>query len=160
MIRAYGGSPCNNDKTYQIDACNYNGAEKKSLEELGCTTPFAPNKNKICTNRTIGKRAYSNFNRFMYSHSEENYEGCKYPCSYFKVSTKQNGGYAESEKVATVQLNFAELIQVSKSYYTYSELSLIAEIGGYVGLFLGISVNQMPYLLDIFRAFLARIHSH
>ena len=46
----YGGAVCNNDQTYQMDACNYNGTEKKSLEELGCTTPFGPNKTKICTN--------------------------------------------------------------------------------------------------------------
>ena len=25
----YGGTPCNNDKTYQMDACNYNGTKKK-----------------------------------------------------------------------------------------------------------------------------------
>ena len=42
-----------------------------------------------------------------------------------------------------------QLIQETKTHYTYSELSLIAEIGGYVGLFLGISINQITNLVDI-----------
>ena len=44
----YGGAFCNNDKTYQMDACNYNGIEKKSLEIVGCTNPYGFNKTKIC----------------------------------------------------------------------------------------------------------------
>ena len=64
---------------------------------------------------------------------------------------------AKGSSYSEVHLNFEQLIQETKSHYTYSELSLIAEIGGYVGLFLGISVNQMPHLLDILGASLARI---
>ena len=95
----------------------------------------------------------------MFSFSKENYEGCYYPCSYFIVTTKQDLTFDIPPNLSKVTLSFEQLIQETKSYYTYSELSLIAEIGGYVGLFLGISVNQMPYLLDIFGAFLARIRS-
>ena len=101
---------------------------------------------------------FSNFNRFMYSHSEENYEGCNYPCSYFKVSTKQDNTF-DSPGSSILLLRFEHLIQVTKSHYAYSELSLIAEIGGYVGLFLGISVNQIPYLLNVLKKFLAGIRS-
>ena len=36
-----------------------------------------------------------------------------------------------------------ENVKVFKAYYTYDGLSLIAEIGGYVGLFLGWSVQQL-----------------
>ena len=153
----YGRSPCNNEKTYQIDACNYNGSERQSLEEFGCTTPFGPNKSKICTNQTIVSKAFSTYWRFMYSWSEKNYEGCYYPCSYFIVSTKLDAKQKASPGFSRLYLNFEQLIQVTKSHYTYSKLSLIAEIGGYVGLFLGISVNQIPYLLDVLKKILARI---
>ena len=95
----------------------------------------------------------------MFSISEKNYEGCYYPCSYFIVSTKQDKGGGISPGSSKIILTFEELIQVTKSHYIYSELSLIAEIGGYVGLFLGISVNQMPYLLDVLKASLAKIRS-
>ena len=95
----------------------------------------------------------------MYSDSEKNCEGCHYPCSYFIVSTKLDNKNKESSGRSYVGLNFEQLIQVTKSHSTYSELSLIAEIGGYVGLFLGISVNQIPYLLDVLKKIFARIHS-
>ena len=95
----------------------------------------------------------------MFSYSDENYEGCYYPCSYFIVSTKQDLVSDISPNLSFVNLRFEQLIQETKSYHTYSELSLIAEIGGYVGLFLGISVNQMPHLLDILGTSLASICS-
>ena len=41
-----------------------------------------------------------------------------------------------------------ENIKVIKGQYIYSALSLLAEIGGYVGLFLGVSVNQISWLID------------
>ena len=52
---------------------------------------------------------------------------------------------AESMEVAlvdeeTFKLDFSQYIKVTEAYYSYTELELIAEFGGYVGLFLGISV--------------------
>ena len=46
------------------------------------------------------------------------------------------------------RINLPEHIQVYESYYTYDGLSMVAEIGGYVGLFLGISVNQIGLLFE------------
>ena len=34
-------------------------------------------------------------------------------------------------------------MKVIKAYYAYPELSFIAEVGGYVGLFLGFSIYQI-----------------
>ena len=48
----------------------------------------------------------------------------------------------------SIQIGFEKIIKVTKGYYAYSELSLIAEIGGYVGLFLGVSVNQITNLIE------------
>ena len=56
-------------------------------------------------------------------------------------------------RMIEVTITFEELIKVTTGKYLYSELSLIAEIGGYVGLFLGVSVNQISNFLD----FLLRI---
>ena len=156
----HGGAFCNNDKSYQMDACNYMGVEKKSLETVGCTTPFGPNKTKICTDANKGKNSSEIYWKFMFDFSKYNYEECYYPCSYFVASTKQDTRKTYDKSPGSgIHLSFERLIQETKSYYTYSELSLIAEIGGYVGLFLGISVNQMPYLLDILGASLSRIIS-
>ena len=42
-----------------------------------------------------------------------------------------------------------EEVLTSSEVFLYSVLSLIAEVGGYVGLFLGISVNQISTLVDL-----------
>ena len=47
-----------------------------------------------------------------------------------------------------VWIYFEEIINVTKGYYLYSGLSMIAEIGGYVGLFLGVSVNHITTLME------------
>ena len=45
-------------------------------------------------------------------------------------------------------INFKEYIKVTEAFYLYSTLTLIAEVGGYVGLFLGVSVNQVSGLFN------------
>ena len=48
-----------------------------------------------------------------------------------------------------VYIKLKENIQVFEAQYLYSALSMIAEVGGYVGLFLGISVNQVSTMLNV-----------
>ena len=50
-------------------------------------------------------------------------------------------------KSSRVKLHFQSRVKVVKSYYAYSGLTVIAEIGGYIGLFLGVSINQIPHLI-------------
>ena len=39
---------------YSKDQCAYKEVDKKSLEYFGCTSPYGPNKTKICQNPDIG----------------------------------------------------------------------------------------------------------
>ena len=54
----------------------------------------------------------------------------------------------KNEPLSYLSINFKENIKVNTSYYVYSGLTLIAEIGGYVGLFLGVSINQITNLIE------------
>ena len=79
--------------------------------------------------------------------------------------------YYKGKKSGLLQLNFQENIKVvaiqkfqkrlfsfhfslcqkvTQGQELYSLLSMVAEIGGYVGLFLGVSVNQITDLMDSF----------
>ena len=49
----------------------------------------------------------------------------------------------------SVQIFLNELIEVSYDQYSYIWLNLVAEVGGYVGLFLGFSVFQVTDLMDV-----------
>ena len=48
-----------------------------------------------------------------------------------------------------IKILFNEMITVSYDQYSYIWLNLVAEVGGYVGLFLGFSVFQMTDLMDV-----------
>ena len=54
----------------------------------------------------------------------------------------------DKKSVGQLRIFAKENIKVVRAHYLYSGLSLIAEIGGYVGLFLGISVIQVNRLLE------------
>ena len=64
------------------------------------------------------------------------------PCDYMKVETDYfNMQSTEIINAASqVWIGVPSIITVTKQTQAYSFLSLIAEIGGYVGLFLGLSV--------------------
>ena len=120
----------------------------------GCTTPFGLRKDKICDN--FGNASQVNdMRKIWYSNQIDTKSGCNKPCSYV---TLRSSIVWEREKryktIMKIKIYFQENIMVTRAYYTYSGLSLIAEIGGYVGLFLGVSINQMANLFDVlFNAF-------
>ena len=72
-------------------------------------------------------------------------ELCPYPCkftrTYFREEHKMNSDHELSE--SSIFLRFNKFIKVSKARYSYGGLELLAEFGGYVGLFLGISVFHL-----------------
>ena len=56
---------------------------------------------------------------------------------------------SKTEGNGLLRLTFNKKIQETVAYYSYDDLSFIAEIGGYVGLFLGASIYQIADLIGI-----------
>ena len=126
---------------YEKDSCTESKLDKTSLEKFGCTTPFGPNKDKICKDQENGSKVMELYTKTM----EQNFDNCNNPCLF--VSTKATKT-SEVDGYGKVMITLKENIQVIEAYYLYSGLSLIAEVGGYVGLFLGVSVNQVSTLVN------------
>ena len=129
--------PCNDTPKYAKDDCGEDEIEKFIMKEYGCTPPFFKDKEKICTNETIAKKVYEYWSYAKY------YTNCSAPCREIYVSAIWTYKKTADSKVT---FKFSNRVRVIKSYYAYSSLSLIAEIGGYFGLFLGVSINQITYL--------------
>ena len=147
-LHDYDGIPCNDEKGYSKDFCYSREIERELLENFGCTSPYGLHKTRICNNATIGEKVMQTYQDAIHT---DNYKSCFNPCSYFSISPFTPIVRSSlSNKLAYVNLYFDkdELVKIYESYYIYSELSLIAEVGGYVGLFLGISVNQVTNLMD------------
>ena len=71
--------------------------------------------------------------KMLYSINE-----CPRPCRFTKVY-----GSNSIKKKKNVVVNFNWFIKTTKSRYAYNGLEFLAEFGGYVGLFLGISVFDL-----------------
>ena len=73
---------------------------------------------------------------------------CLHPCTF--VESKINSKVTvHNSKEIQASIRFNRLIKVTKNYLAYTELELIAEIGSYIGLFLGLSVFQLRGIFSI-----------
>ena len=113
------------------------------MEEIGCTTPFGVNLNHICKNLNDSQKAKELFDLLHYRYCKIN--DCPYPCQFIKSSLVP---YAGRSVKNTTKIGFDNFIKVTKATYSYTELELLAELGGYVGLFLGISVFHVSQVVD------------
>ena len=148
----------NDEKDYNKDFCVNKAIEKESLKQIGCTTPYAHDKNHICKNKDEGYAAWklyyknlpgANIFRTMAWQSSNVTKECFNPCKIFTFMTRSFEKYKKGKTSdSTVVIYFEENIKVTRDYYIYTKINLIAEIGGYVGLFLGVSVNQVTNLID------------
>ena len=143
------GAACNSDKSYSKDLCANENVEMKSMEEYGCHSPFGLNKTKICQDSDKAKQVLGIYTEEIEKHNSK----CLNPCSFFSImametkNTKLGCLFGKCPKNRVI-ISFKENIKVTTGYYLYSGLSLVAEVGGYVGLFLGVSVNQISNLFE------------
>ena len=149
----YLGQPCNQNPDYNKDSCVTEEADRLAMDSFGCTDPYGFDMENICRNATIGSKVYAKMENLEY----QNYESlnCSHPCSYFdfKTTVQEEKAHWESGIYITLQ----KAVTVMRSQYSYNELSLVAEIGGYVGLFLGVSVLQISGLV---KKTIAKLTSH
>ena len=74
---------------------------------------------------------------------------CYSPCLFHSIKAIKTNQF-DRNMTSMVYMKLKENIIIIESYhlYTYSTLSLMAEIGGYVGLFLEVSINQVSELIN------------
>ena len=148
----YNNQPCqpyHEDDDYQRDECIDASIFKSSMKLINCTRPFMRNKNHICTDQELAKKAR------LASWQKQD---CPNPCKYLKVSISP--GIEMKTKAKWIMFFFPETIKSFKAYYAYSWLSLIAEVGGYVGLVLGWSFYQLTNFMDMTKDSCRRIFCH
>ena len=122
--------------------------DEQSLENLGCVSPIRTNRYhtspRCLLNKTVNKIYQEYKDRTLN-------EICKLDCSFMSVIFDRsdinenyingNGSYAK--------LYIKNNVKVSQSIIDYSAISLMAEVGGYLGLLLGTSLFDITYLIDV-----------
>ena len=118
------------------------------MERFGCTTPFGSNTDpgNICTEKEKGIQALKLFKDMMHSPIKN----CSYPCKFLRVlvTPAKSRDSKDLKHQGEIKMAFNKFIRVTNAEYSYTELELLAEFGGYVGLFLGMSVFHFSDLFD------------
>ena len=124
------------------------------MADVGCTTPFHPNKTQICTDIAQGAQSLKIYNR---TYANPDNATCPSSCVYLTTKViKTHDAYQPAvnvkgggqRNISAMEVVYRENIKVTRAIYLYSGLSLIAEIGGYVGLFLGVSIIQINNIIS------------
>ena len=116
------------------------------MKTLGCTTPFGISLDNICTDKTKGDLAIELFKKLR---SQKIFEDCLYPCTNLKIRLDKIE-FGKVVGVTRAKFMFDQYIRVTTSYVSYTGLELVAEVGGYVGLFLGLSVYHLSHAFNTF----------
>ena len=145
MLDTLKEETCEADENYHRDDCYDSATFQESMETLNCTWPLLRKKDHICIEQDKVKVAQKIGIDYLSGRKGSN---CASSCSFVKVSYSLLRKTKLEPKM--IRFMFPESIEVQSAFYVYQELSLIAEVGGYVGLFLGYSVYQITDMFDIF----------
>ena len=125
------------------------------MERIGCTTPFGLELDNICTEQNKMLEANGLFLDVLLGWNMQAAKECPYPCQFLMNRITTTDYKEEDNTDNTIYLVFDKHIKVTTSTYGYTELELLAELGGYVGLFLGLSVFDLRLVFNkIFNIFM------
>ena len=119
------------------------------MELVGCTLDYGLNKSNVCTDKDKSKKAKENYRDTVLGTSKIiTGTGCLDPCTKI-ISSLSIRSSQETNVNAYLGIDFPSEVKVMTTYPAYEVLSLIAEIGGYVGLFLGVSVLDLKTIGEL-----------
>ena len=126
------------------DNCIYNMAKGIMLENTkdNCTAPWVPDTHNICTDANDISTSY----RIWKNRVQCDAGDCILPCHsvFVQLNAKNTQIINNGKEYALLNLYLPSKLAKSKEHFLYHSNNLFAEIGGYVGLLLGLS------LLDLF----------
>ena len=127
------------------------------MDSIGCTTPYGLELDNICTEKNKSLEAAQLFYDVLQGLDTNVAKECPYPCQILMNRVTTTDYNEENKTFNTIGLVFDKYIKVTTSTYGYTELELLAELGGYVGLFLGLSVFDLRLVFNkIFNIFMPK----
>ena len=133
-----------------FDDCVHDYAEKAMMNKANCSALFFDQKETVCRNFSDGQRAFQAYVEAFWSQNMRT-RICRLPCHFYDVDIKfqtyhqllegfLTAPMEERMTDASVNIQIPSMVQVAETSYSYDLSSLIAEVGGWLGLFIGILV--------------------
>ena len=168
----FDGEECVHYGENSRDDCIMKKIHDESINQFGCTFLFDANKSTICTDPENGVEATNLYRNVLMrstgltspdnagEHVNQMIKDCKKSCQYLMTTCEISERTREIliNTGGTFYLEFRQFIKVSRTRWDYGGLELLAEVGGYVGLFLGVSINQLAILIQAFFQFFNYLH--
>ena len=118
--------------------------------KVGCTNLFQFNQSNVCKTEEKAKMVTKMAENLYKQQASFNLTECLYPCAFIKPKFSRNFDIdlLPDKTKQMVNMKFPRFIKTTKNYYAYQELEFLAEFGGYVGLFLGVSVLHVSKAIE------------
>ena len=148
-LKNEGTIPCSDQTDFEYDNCFYQAIAQDLMNELSCVVPFITTENKsICMNMAQSE-VDKMMIRFKKSASNTTTGPCMSPCISMDIffGVLFDDGIRDDGK-SYLQIYLKTNIKFQQTIYDYTLLSLLAEIGGYTGLLLGMSVANITTVLE------------
>ena len=150
-----GEHRCNPETNVNYDNFFYNKIAKENEEKYNCSVPFHPilisnitmEQIEICNDSEIGKKAHDNFSE---SKSSSVLSSEDTPCAGFDVFLGLpfiNKGDNANE--AYIRLYINPKIRVKSTVIYYDSTTFAAEVGGYIGMLLGVSLVDLAIMFNL-----------
>ena len=119
--------------------------KKTSKSLFFCSCFYFRNQNTRICSRNVSKSAVEEYLKQRYT----KYNSCSKPCTVVDIqSTLVSKSKSESSN-PRLMFMFGKTVAVSRDVLAYSSLNLVAELGGYLGLTLGLSLMHLEMPLRL-----------
>lgn len=133
------------------DSCIYNKLEQSMMQDAGCTVPYMPKvEGRICSEMDKARIAFD-IHWFRVTNQQHD---CQTPCNHILTELAKSGNFysantEENSTVAIFRIYLQESISLSQEDYILKFLNLVADLGAYLTILLGVSVlDGVLYLMD------------
>ena len=139
VIQNAENQDCIDDVSYIKEDCIWNQLYQESMAAFGCITPYGPTNHSICLESETIVKTQSLYFAYFFTNNHTCKDPCKMTLMHYNVLKQE----VDDGTIKEIKINFPKHIKVFTTFSTNSIISLIAEIGGYVGLFLGFSIMDI-----------------
>ena len=144
--------PCNETMNMRYDEFLYRRLREMLISEFDCTVPFLPDyvttqdtqPIKVCKDPETRKLIY---NKYELLKRNKDLKVCANPCSATQVFFGVIFDDVYDQDRAYLQIYLQSTTNINLTVLDYDVVSLVADIGGYSGLLLGVSVIHLSKLL-------------
>ena len=160
-------SSCSDEMSFSFDQCFDGWLTNMLLTEGGCTPPYVENKTHLCNSQSDWDKFLAANDRRDSLVKSHRFRICPRPCATMKGNIKfvteipmkhcdRCGTFSgnktlqklvpQGAELSRIILTIKEEFEVTRSFFAYTPLAFFAEIGGYLGLFIGYSLVSLADL--------------